>query len=863
MLRCDFGKTCANLTMGIWMCACMPSHAWDGGTTERIADSSLAALPGATGTFLRQMSPFFKSGLLADPETLQRYSGYPRPDTTGHAAGRLAGQIMLLRGLFPGELSPYMAYRMGVLARLLIDINAPYATDANPGREREMFDRDVGARRTELRYAPGPPKILRIPAREINAAAERSAGWTEPLKAQYRAGKGYGPVVRGIAEKAYGAAVQLAADSLHTVGSGGGAMPDAGSRFEFYADACEFYLDRKMGEEARAAYRMASDAASGLERRPVVSLEDAANRYALVVRLRALEERMREYGLEAAEPAGQRMLASLLSTMAKLSRKYADAGEQGKARAVLMVCLREGYLPDWTLGNLGNLHGLDVLENLDVPENAWKIYREGNRFETMAGTAYAAGRTWEGNDLLSRAAALYARIPPNLVELKKAAGIRIEQIGDKLRSSPATSFFNEDLFQEAVETLKRGDIDSAIRGFRLSRQWGADEKATEGAVSDAEALRIFNKGKEFYEAKEYDRAARYFRRVSERFPGSPFAAPAKRMVAAYESMREADAGRRLLLLKGAYEASFVGDEDTVYGLCDEILKSSPEEGMRDRAQLLIAVAWYESGQRGYQKIDRVLRDLLKHRVLDEDEGKLVLKKKIDFYFGLRDRFPEMELAELKEDLLDRIGLRGMPAAPDAMEEAEDALRRAREEVDAVEELIRGEEDLKRDTMREARSILDKAVELLDDAKELFDSEQYPAARERADEAYEKAAEARLEAERALGVTEDLRKDAARSLDEARDSVSEAEAAFLETEDLVEEARREGDREFEKLKSDLEDLQELLREAERIFNEGDYEAAKEKTEEVLDKSREVKTDAENLKDETEKAMEEEDEEETEK
>jgi hypothetical protein len=835
---------------------CLPCYPWGGMTTEAISNAAVSTLTGEIGSFIKRSSSYFREGIAADPETLKRYAGFSSFDAAGYAAERLDGQINLLRDLFPSERSPYMAYRLGILARLIMDLNSPFAVETAPGELRERFMRDVEAHRAELRYAPHQPRIMMDPMREIRAAIERSAGWTEPVKAQYRSGRGYNSIVQGAAAKFYNEAVVSLSDVLYTVGSGAGGKAGAEARYEFYRSACDYYLRRGMKQDAIAAYRKAARYASAMPVGELGSLEEMAGRYEYILDLAAIEERLRGEGVAIPVPASTAMRGPFLSELSRLAKGYTESGQKNKARAVLLVCLREGYLPDWTLQNMGKLYGLDRLENLDVQENAWKVYREANRLEEAAAKQYAEGRLSATCDAYGRAAALYAVIPDSVKDVKRESRGRIEQITGRLGAIPPSAFFSEELFQGAVDSLARGELDEAVRSFQVSERWGVDLRAAAGAKAEVEALRLFTKGKALYDSREYDRGVRYFRRLVEQHPASRLAIPAKQMIAMHEKMRELAAGRHLILLKTAYEASFVGDWRSVYGLCDEILGEDAGDDVRDRAQLLIAVAWYESNQRGYQKIDRIFRDLLKHQVLDVDEGKLVLKKRIDFYFGLKDPFPEMEFSEMKDSLLEKLGLKGRgPAAADARDEADDAITRAKEEIEAAEDTIGRAKDAKKDLMRNAQSILDKAIELLEDARDFFDREEYADAKDRAEEAYTKAVKAREEAERILGVTEDLKGEATRELDEAKSTVDEADDAYREAEEIAEKYDRERDREFERLKTDYEELKDLLRDAEGLFEDGDYEATKEKAAEIIDKAREVKKDAEEIKDEMEKAQEE--------
>lgn len=831
------------------VCICPHAYSsWDKKTANGIVAAALSSLPGETGAFLKENSSFFRQGLRADSGTVNQYAGFTSFDTTGYAAGKLGDQITLLRDLFPKQRSPYMAYRLGILTKLILNLNSPLATTA-AARDvsvRDKFMKDVETDRSGLRYVARPPRRIRNPETYVKTAIERSAGWAGPVRSQYLRGKGYNVIVQRAASRFYNEAAHSVLDILYTICSGGGGKVDNAGSYEFYRDACEFYLGRGMKQEALGAYRRVGGIASSLKAERIDSLEDAVERYELILQVGFLEDRLRAAGIEVREPVGEKMLGPFLSAISRLAKMYVDSGQEDKARTTLSMCLREKHLPDWTLHNLRKLYGLDKLKNLDVPENAWQIYREANRFESVAGRAHDEGRQWAANDSLVRAATLYSAIPGRARELRRASLARIDQIRKRMQEIPPAALLSEELFQSAVDSIAEGDIDSAVRGLHLSRQWGPGDKAVDRAIADTESLKLFMKGRDLYREEDYEAGVNCFRKLTKRFPGSRFAGQAKEMIALYEKRKDLEAGRLLLLLKGAYEASFVGDEDTVYELNDEILKSHPGEDLRDRARLLIAVAWYQANQKGYSKIDRVLRDLLKHNVLKEDGNKLVLKKKIDFYFGLKDPFPDIEFSELDDALLARLGLKGEAPKLSEAEDAEETIEDARDEIKSAEELISRGESEGRD-MRDAQSLLDEANDQLGDAMDRFEEGAYKEAKESATRALEKATAAKEEAGEMLGEAEDLKKEAEGSIDDAETAVSEAESA-------VEEAEQERDMEFDQLRSDHDKAMDLLNEARSLFDDGEYEQARDKASEAVDKAEEVTKDAEELRDKEEEEAE---------
>jgi hypothetical protein len=727
---------------------CPPARAWDKGTADALAGAAVTSLSGEIGAFLEREKPFFTQGWEAGEETLARYAGFATYDSAGYAAGKLDSQITLLRELFPHERTPYMAYRLGILARLVADLNSPFATAASPQelKLRGQFMRDVEAHRAALRGAPQPPRVLRNPGAAVAAAVKRASGWAGPVRAQYLSGRGYNVIAQQAAATFYRASAQMVPDVLFTVGSGGGGTAELAARYGYHDDACEYYLRRGMAQDALAAYNRVADMAPAIQAGRMVSLQDAVEKYSLNLHILSLEENLRNAGISPERKAGEQLMASFLSGLARFAVRSLDARREEDSRFALSLCLREGYLPDRTLQNCRRLYGLEGLKNLDVPGNARKIYREANSLEAAAGKACDAGKFWAANDSFLHAAALYSAIPESVRELNRASNARIGQIRRAMQSLPLNALLSEDLFHAAVDSLAAVNVDAAVRDLQLIQNWKPGDADVRATIGDAEALQLFTQGKKFVGRGDYTRAAEQFRRLVQRYPASPLSAPAREMLKLYEKMHAESSGKLLTLLRAAYEASFVGDKDTVYQLCDQILASHPADDLRDRAQLLIAVAWYESNGKGYQKIDRIFRDLLKQQVIEQDGDELVLKKSIDFYFGLADPFPKMKLSEFTESVLEKLGPNGAGVvSSEDRADADKELGRTRDDSqetldDADAKIERAEDTISeiennRDTeLQEQRSELDDARGAQSEAKSLFEDGDYERAKEKAEEA---------------------------------------------------------------------------------------------------------------------------------
>jgi tetratricopeptide (TPR) repeat protein len=715
---------------------CPPARGWEKGAADAIAAAALSSLPGEIGAFLEREKPSFISGWEENEGTLARYAGFSTYDSSGHAAAKLASQIALLRELFPNEKTPYMAYRMGILARLAADLSSPFATAVSPEELelRTRFMKDVETDRASLKAPTRPPRLLDNPSAAVTTIVKRASGWAGPVRSQYVSGRGYNVIAQQAAKTFYKTAVQMVRDALFTVGAAGGGAVEAAVRYNYYWDACHYYLKQGIAKNALAAYKKVAETAPSLQLERSISLQDAVEKYTLILNVSSLEEELRQAGAPPEEGVAEQLKAAFLPGAERFAKQSLDDRREEDSRIALTLCLREGRHSRAILQICRSLYGVEGLKDLDVPENAQRIYKEAGAFETAAEKAGDGGRIWVANDSLIHATALYSAVPSTVPDLHRESKERIEQIGQKMRSLPLSALLSENLFHAAVDSLVAGEGEAAMRDLQLIHAWKPGDTDVRSAIGDADAIRLFNQGKKLVKRGDYARAAEQFRQLAQRYPRSPLAGPSKKILALYARMQAENRGRLLTLLRSAYEASFVDDEDTVYQLCDEILGSHPEDDVRDRAKLLIAVAWYKSNGKGYRGIDKIFRDLLKRRVIEQEGDDLVLKKRLDFYFGLADPFPTMELSDFPESVLEKLGPKGANViSPEERADSNVELAGMRDDaqrsIDDVDEKI-GQ------ALDRQRSDLDDARDLHNEAKNLFEEGDYEGAKEKADEAIE-------------------------------------------------------------------------------------------------------------------------------
>ncbi|MEJ2744855.1 MAG: hypothetical protein P8123_04085 [bacterium] len=356
----------------ITLSLCLPARAWEKGAASAIEAAAFASLPGEAGAFLKREKSSFASGWGENEETRARYAGFSTYDSSGYAAAKLGSQIALLRELFPHEKTPYMAYRMGVLARLVADLNSPFATAVSPEELelRSRFMKDVETGLTALKAPIQPPRLLYNPDAAVKSIVKRASGWAGPVRSQYVSGRGYNVIARQAAKTFYRSAVQMVRDVLFTVGVGRGGAVEAAERYNYYWDACHYYLRQGMAKEALAAYDKVVETAHALQLDHAASLQDAVEKYTLILNVSSLEEELRQVGAPPEKGVAEQLMATFLPGAERFAKQSLDNRREEDCRIALTLCLREGYHSKTILHICRSLYGLEGMKDLEKTRGA-------------------------------------------------------------------------------------------------------------------------------------------------------------------------------------------------------------------------------------------------------------------------------------------------------------------------------------------------------------------------------------------------------------------------------------------------------------------------------------------------------------
>jgi len=271
-----------------------PAVGWGDRSVERIVSESLSRLPAEVTDFLSKTDRYFSAGLNVSAGRKELYLGFSRPDNTGFASAALARQLNILSVLYEEGETPYLSYRLGVFSSAVIDCSFPLVlVPADEASIRKNFSRDVDESIGSFTSRPRTPEPIADPDGYFRRMIERSSGWLQPVISQYRVGRGYDTVARLAAAESFQAAVTSLADVLYTISRAERDAPVTDQeRYNYYRDACRFYLDRGERKRAVEAYRKLEQSIRDHRLRPVESLSEGVERYRFILRLVELEKRV-------------------------------------------------------------------------------------------------------------------------------------------------------------------------------------------------------------------------------------------------------------------------------------------------------------------------------------------------------------------------------------------------------------------------------------------------------------------------------------------------------------------------------------------------------------------------------------------
>lgn len=229
------------------------AEAWGPRAQVSVVNTAAQLLAKDGNAPLRRYGSEIREGASASREVLSRLM----PEADSNPARAIETEMALLQALQEEHITAYMAYRLGVLGKVVAGVTAPM--HEAPRRFSELYYADVDQNigRSELKAAERrtvDPNTY-IPQRMMEARIN-----DEMILREYQGGQGFEGVAQSTLPEAASRSVNSVADVWHTIltsTSVAGGVSEA-QRQSYVADAMRFYVARgNRGEMEKARERLA------------------------------------------------------------------------------------------------------------------------------------------------------------------------------------------------------------------------------------------------------------------------------------------------------------------------------------------------------------------------------------------------------------------------------------------------------------------------------------------------------------------------------------------------------------------------------------------------------------------------------
>ena len=220
----DFKKevACVCIVFSVMLSMAAPAFAW-GKTAQRIiAWTAVKSLPADQASMLSEYQTQLLDGATAPDNIVSRYFERDSIVATTHT---IAQDMSLLRTVAQEGIDPYVAYRFGILAQVIADLNQPFtvvadSTDKNPAKTamlREQYERDTEQALETLNFGYRP----RRPVYDVEAYFTEARRYIQNseyfLTQDYQNGAGFSEYGHRSLKLYYDNAVNSVADVWYTI----------------------------------------------------------------------------------------------------------------------------------------------------------------------------------------------------------------------------------------------------------------------------------------------------------------------------------------------------------------------------------------------------------------------------------------------------------------------------------------------------------------------------------------------------------------------------------------------------------------------------------------------------------------------
>ncbi len=236
------------------------------------------------------------------------------PNASTNPIEAIGSEMFLLQRIYEGRVDPYLAYRLGVLGRLVARTTSPVADSDAAVQTQYASDVEGAIGRATLRPAQRREVDPRLYFPELLAAI---AARREMIEADYAQGVGFAGVASQALSQDVSRSTHAVADVWHTLLSGRAPSASIGDNRvrAYYIGAIQYYTERQHTRETEATYERL--AATGL-RTPDMQKDIADMFYEAEM----FERAMQEYRAVLREQPGRR------DVIERMSEYYVRVGEE-------------------------------------------------------------------------------------------------------------------------------------------------------------------------------------------------------------------------------------------------------------------------------------------------------------------------------------------------------------------------------------------------------------------------------------------------------------------------------------------------------------------------------------------------------
>jgi len=245
-----FERTTRLLAVGLLLAAVSaPAFAWGPRAQVSIVTTAARVLFEQNNIPLVNLERDIRRGASASEQEVEAVA----PGAGANLEEAIESQMFLLQAIHSERIDPYMAYRLGLLGKLVAQYTAPLA-EADPAI-RNLYYADVEKNIQSIRLSGSPRRVvdteLYLPTARRQAQARQDL-----IVRDYREGIGFAGVAKGSLSQEASRSVDAVADVWHTILTSSSAVGGVSDQQlqTYYLRAFDFYLKRQNPEETRHAY---------------------------------------------------------------------------------------------------------------------------------------------------------------------------------------------------------------------------------------------------------------------------------------------------------------------------------------------------------------------------------------------------------------------------------------------------------------------------------------------------------------------------------------------------------------------------------------------------------------------------------